>query len=99
MANRALILKATLVDRLFVRFFRSEDVHKRSARFGYVFAALAAVISGVYVNGLGVRTFSDPVLYTVLKDGFVGLVLQLPLVFSAGWRAEYRRLDGKTWHG
>lgn len=84
---------------LFVRFFRSEDVHKRSARFGYVFAALATVISGVavYVNALGVRTFSDPVLYTALKDGFVGLVLLLPLVSSAGWRAEYQRLDGKTW--
>jgi drug/metabolite transporter (DMT)-like permease len=84
---------------LFVRFFRSEAVHKRSARFGYVFAALAAVIGGVavYVNSLGVKTFADPVLYTALKDGFVGLVLLVPLVFSAGWRAEYRRLDRKTW--
>jgi drug/metabolite transporter (DMT)-like permease len=84
---------------LFVRFFRSEAVHKRSARFGYVFAALAAVISGVavYVNSLGVKTFSDPVLYTALKDGFVGLVLLVHLVFSAGWRAEYRRLDRRTW--
>lgn len=84
---------------LFVRFFPSEATHKRSARFGYLFAAMAAVISGVavYVNSLGVKTFSDPVLYTALKDGFVGLVLLVPLVFSAGWRAEYRRLDGKTW--
>jgi len=84
---------------LFVRFFRSEGVQRRSASFGYVFAALAAGISGVavYVNGLGVKTFSDPVLYTALKDGFVGLVLLVPLVFSAGWRAEYRRLDGRTW--
>lgn len=84
---------------LFVRFFRSEAVHGRSARFGYLFAAMAAVISGVavYVNSLGVKTFSDPVLYTALKDGFVGLVLLVPLVFSAGWRAEYRGLDRKTW--
>jgi drug/metabolite transporter (DMT)-like permease len=84
---------------LFVRFFTSERVSKRSARFGYLFAALAAVISGVavYVNSLGVKTFSDPVLYTALKDGFVGIVLLIPLLFSAGWRAEYRRLDGKTW--
>lgn len=84
---------------LFVRFFRSEGIHKRSARFGYVFAALAALTSGVavYVNSLGVKTFSDPVLYTALKDGFVGLVLLVPLVFSTGWRAEYRRLDRKTW--
>lgn len=84
---------------LFVRFFKGEAVGKRSAAFGYIFAALAAVISGVavYVNSLGVKTFSDPVLYTALKDGFVGLVLLVPLVFSAGWRADYRRLDRKTW--
>jgi drug/metabolite transporter (DMT)-like permease len=84
---------------LFVRFFKSEAVHRRSPYFGYLFAALAAVISGVavYVNSLGVKTFSDPVLYTALKDGFVGLVLLVPLVLSAGWRAEYRRLDRKTW--
>jgi drug/metabolite transporter (DMT)-like permease len=84
---------------LFVRFVRSEALHRRSAAFGYVFAALAAVISGVavYVNSLGVKTFSDPVLYTALKDGFVGIVLLVPLLFSAGWRAEYRRLDRKTW--
>ena len=84
---------------LLVRFFPSEAVHRRNPRFGYLFAALAAVISGVavYVNSLGVKTFSDPVLYTALKDGFVGLVLLVPLVFSSGWRAEYRRLDGKTW--
>jgi drug/metabolite transporter (DMT)-like permease len=84
---------------LFVRFFRGERALTHSATFGYVFAALAAVISGVavYVNSLGVKTFSDPVLYTALKDGFVGVVLLLPLVFSPGWRAEYRRLDRKTW--
>jgi drug/metabolite transporter (DMT)-like permease len=84
---------------LFVRFFRGERAQRHSATFGYVFAALAAVISGVavYVNSLGVKTFSDPVLYTALKDGFVGVVLLVPLVFSAGWRAEYRRLNGRTW--
>lgn len=84
---------------LFVRLFRGERAQHRSATFGYVFAAFAAVVSGVavYVNSLGVKTFSDPVLYTALKDGFVGLVLLVPLVFSAGWRAEYRRLDRKTW--
>lgn len=84
---------------LFVRFFRSEADHRRSASFGYLFAAVAAVISGVavYVNSLGVKTFSDPVLYTALKDGLVGLVLLVPLIFSAGWRAEYRRLDRRTW--
>jgi drug/metabolite transporter (DMT)-like permease len=64
-----------------------------------VFAALAALISGVsvYVNSVGVRTFTDPVLYTALKDGFVGILLLVPLALSPGWRAEYRRLDRRTW--
>ena len=84
---------------LFARFFRGEATGRRSARFGYAFAALAATISGVsvYVNSLGVKSFADPVLYTALKDGFVGLLLLLPLVVSPGWRAEYRRLDRRTW--
>lgn len=84
---------------LFARFIPNEAVGRRSAGLGYVFAALAAAISGVsiYVNSLGVRMFSDPVLYTALKDGFVGLVLLVPLLFSAGWRAEYERLDRKAW--
>ena len=68
-------------------------------RLGYVLAALATAISGVsvYVNSLGVQSFSDPILYTALKDGFVGLALLLPLAMSPGRRAEYRRLDRRTW--
>ena len=66
---------------------------------GYLLAVLAAAVSGisVYVNSLGVSTFSDPVLYTALKDGVVGAVLLLPLVAVAAWRAEYARLDRRTW--
>lgn len=84
---------------LFVRFFRGEASGRRSLRFGYAFASLAAIVSGisVYVNSVGVKSFADPVLYTALKDGFVGLVLLLPLAFSSGWRAEYRCLGRKTW--
>ncbi|MDE3075064.1 MAG: DMT family transporter, partial [Chloroflexota bacterium] len=84
---------------LFVRFFRSEAVGKRSPALGYLFAVLAAVVSGVavYVNSLGVGTFSDPILYTALKDGLVGVILLVPLIFSPGWRAEYWRLDRRTW--
>ncbi|HLG71728.1 MAG TPA: DMT family transporter [Chloroflexota bacterium] len=84
---------------LFARYFHGEAAGRQSVRFGYLFAALAATVSGisVYVNSLGVQSFTDPVLYTALKDGFVGLVLLPPLLFSAGWRAEYRRLDGRTW--
>jgi drug/metabolite transporter (DMT)-like permease len=74
-------------------------VGRRSPRLGYVFAGMAAAISGVsiYINSLGVRAFADPVLYTALKDGVVGLALLVPLAFSPGWRAEYGRLERKTW--
>lgn len=84
---------------LFARFLAEEAAGRRSAMFGYLFAVAAACISGVsvFVNSLGVRTFADPVLYTALKDGLVGLVLLVPLCFSAGWRLEYQRLNRKTW--
>lgn len=84
---------------LFARFLTPEAADRRNPTLGYVFAALAAGISGVsvYVNSLGVRSFSDPVLYTALKDGVVGLLLLVPLAFSPGWRSEYRRLDRRTW--
>lgn len=84
---------------LFVPFFKGERAGQRNAYFGYAFAILAAVISGVsvYVNSLGVKTFSDPVLYTALKDGVVGVILFVPLFASAGWRAEYRKLNPRTW--
>lgn len=57
------------------------------------------VISGfaVYVNSLGVHMFSDPVLYTFLKNSVVGVVLLVPLLLSAKRRAEYRSLDRRQW--
>jgi drug/metabolite transporter (DMT)-like permease len=69
------------------------------ARLGYGLAALAATISGVsvYVNSLGVQSVADPILYTTLKDGVVGLALLVPLAVSPSRRAEYRRLDRRTW--
>ncbi len=84
---------------LFVRFFSGERAGRRSPYFGYAFAILAAVISGVsvYVNSLGVKQFSDPVLYTALKDGVVGVILFVPLLVSPGWRGEYRKLSPRTW--
>lgn len=84
---------------LFVRFFAGERSGARNAVFGYTFAVLAAGVSGVsvYVNSLGVKAFSDPVLYTALKDGLVGVILLAPLVASSGWRAEYGKLSGTTW--
>lgn len=84
---------------LFVGFLAPEAAGQRNATLGYVFAIAAACISGVsvFVNSLGVRAFADPVVYTTLKDGLVGLVLLVPLCFSSGWRSEYRHLDVKTW--
>lgn len=72
---------------------------KTNPRLGYAFAILAALVSGVsvYVNSLGVKTFSDPVLYTALKDGLVGVILVMPLAVWSGWRAEYRKLSARTW--
>jgi drug/metabolite transporter (DMT)-like permease len=71
----------------------------QNTRKGYTFAVAAAAISGVsvFVNSLGVRSFTDPVLYTALKDGLVGLLLLVPLCCSSTWRAEYRQLDPRTW--
>ncbi|HLZ26859.1 MAG TPA: EamA family transporter [Chloroflexota bacterium] len=67
-------------------------------RLGYGLATLAAIISGVsvYVNSLGVQSVADPILYTTLKDGVVGLALLVPLAASRRRRAEYRRLDRRT---
>lgn len=83
----------------FVRVSDEEEAGRRRPAFGYLCAVLAAIISGVavYVNSLGVKTFSDPVLYTALKDGVVGLVLLVPLAFSSRRRADYQRLSRKTW--
>ena len=91
--------RATPGSGLFAGFLAPEAAGQRNATVGYVFAVAATCISGisVFVNSLGVRAFADPVVYTTLKDGLVGLVLLIPLCFSAGWRSEYRRLDRRTW--
>jgi uncharacterized membrane protein len=91
--------RATPGSGLFVGFLAPEAAGQRHAKLGYVFAVAAACISGVsiFVNSLGVRAFADPVVYTTLKDGLVGLILLVPLLVSAGWRSEYRHLDRRTW--
>ena len=99
MSSGAADSRATPGSGLFVGFLAPEAAGQHKATLGYVFAVAAACISGVsvFVNSLGVRAFADPVVYTTLKDGLVGLVLLVPLCFAAGWRSEYRRLDRKTW--
>ena len=63
-------------------------------RRGYALAVLNMVVSGVaiYVNSLGVRTFTDPVLYTSLKNALVGVAFLVPLAVSSRARAAYVRL-------
>jgi drug/metabolite transporter (DMT)-like permease len=51
----------------------------------------------VWTNAIGVRTFTSPVLYTTLKNAFVGVALLIPLLLSARYRAEYRELRWRDW--
>ncbi len=66
---------------------------------GYILAALNMLTSGVaiFVNSLGVRTFSDSTLYTAGKNLVVAFALLLPLAFSSRARSVYRRLSGREW--
>lgn len=71
----------------------------RNPSTGYVFAVVNMMISGVavFVNSVGVRLFSDAVLYAFLKNAVVGAALLIPLAASPARRAEYRRLAGRQW--
>ncbi|HLJ80918.1 MAG TPA: DMT family transporter [Ktedonobacterales bacterium] len=68
-------------------------------RVGYYFAALNAIVSGVaiYVNSMGVKTFSDSTLYTAMKNAVVGICVLIPLLVYAGSRTELRRLNRQQW--
>lgn len=68
-------------------------------RIGYTFAVLNAIISGVaiYVNSMGVKTFSDSTLYTALKNAVVGIAVLIPLLVLASSRTEFRRLNKQQW--
>lgn len=70
-----------------------------AAGVGYVFAVINAVVSGVavYVSSLGVAVFTNPVLFTSLKNGVVGAVLLIPLLVSARQRRRYRGLSRREW--
>lgn len=70
-----------------------------AVKVGYGFAALNAVVSGVsiYVNSLGVAHFTNPVLYTSLKNGVSGALMLVPLVLLAGQRRQYKELSRRDW--
>jgi drug/metabolite transporter (DMT)-like permease len=78
---------------------RAPVSESRNPRLGYLFAGLNAVVSGfaIYINSLGVKTFSDSTLYTTLKNAVVGLALLLPLLLFARHRAELRLLKPRQW--
>ena len=84
---------------LFAKLIPAEAAGRTDVRVGYTFAVMAALASGlaVWVNAIGVRTFTSPVLYTTLKNAFVGVVLILPLLFSSRIRSEYSSLTGREW--
>lgn len=84
---------------LFARLIPAEAAGRTDVRVGYTFAIMAALASGlaVWVNSIGVRTFTSPVLYTTLKNAFVGVVLILPLLFSSRVRSEYHTLTRREW--
>jgi drug/metabolite transporter (DMT)-like permease len=66
---------------------------------GYLFAVINAIVSGVavYVSSLGVGLFTDPVLFTSLKNGVVGALLLIPLLASARQRGRFRGLRRSEW--
>ena len=74
-------------------------MNRANPRLGYMFAALNAVISGVaiFVNTYGVKLFTDSTLYTAMKNGVVGIVLLVPVIFFSTQRAEIKRLRARQW--
>ena len=75
-------------------------MNQANPRLGYIFAAMNAVISGfaIFINTYGVKLFPDSTLYTAMKNGVVGLVLLIPVIFVGTQRAEIKRLSlGQRW--
>jgi drug/metabolite transporter (DMT)-like permease len=66
---------------------------------GYLFAVLNAIVSGfaIYLNGQGVKLFSDAALYTTLKNTVTGVALLLPVLVLARCRTELRHLNLRQW--
>lgn len=77
----------------------SGATRRTDARTGYYFAALNTIISGfaIYINGQGVKVFSDSTLYTALKNAVVGVALLIPFLFMTSNRAELKRLNRRQW--
>ena len=74
-------------------------MNQADPRRGYIFAAINAVISGfaIFINTYGVKLFADSTLYTAMKNGVVGVVLVIPIIFFGTQRAEIKRLQRRQW--
>ena len=72
----------------------------RTTGWGIGLAAGTAVISGIsiFVNGLVVKSFPDPVALTGARNAMVGLVL-LAVLIATGGLAEVRALDRRRASG
>lgn len=72
----------------------------RTTGWGVALAAATACISGVsiFVNGLVVKSFSDPVALTGARNALVGLVL-LGILLATGGRGEVRTLGRRDGGG
>ena len=72
----------------------------RTTGWGIGLAAATAVISGIsiFVNGLVVKSFPDPVALTGARNALVGLVL-LGVLVATGGLAEARALDRRRASG
>ena len=69
----------------------------RTVGWGIALATATALISGVsvFVNGLIVKEFADPVVLTGARNALVGAALVAILLGTGGW-AEFRGLSGRA---
>lgn len=69
----------------------------RTVGWGIALATVTALISGVsvFVNGLIVKEFADPVVLTGARNALVGAALVAILLVTGGW-AEIRGLSGRA---
>ena len=69
----------------------------RTVGWGIALATVTALISGVsvFVNGLIVKEFADPVVLTGARNALVGVALVAVLLGTGGW-TEVRGLSGRA---
>lgn len=75
-------------------WFRRLDTQQNAERVGLGLAGATAVVSGIsiFINATAVRAFSDPVLFTTVKNAVAaGILLAIAAIASRGaWRPARR---------